>query len=194
MSRKDHCGTYPDLSPDEPGALPLALVLDQVLGRAGLRLVANPRRDPDLRPADLAARSARTRRRRRQADPEPAGRTPRVLLVDDNRPMRGPARAAEDAGMQVVAEAVQRPRGDRPGPGLLPDVVLMDWRMPELDGIQATARIRHQLPRIQVVMFSSAEGAGSGDLARQAGASAFVAKGARPEQLCAAVLAAWHDR
>jgi hypothetical protein len=43
-------------------------------------------------------------------------------------------------------------------------------------------------------MSSSAEGAGSGDLARRAGASAFVAKGARPEQLCAAVLAAWHDR
>ena len=41
-------------------------------------------------------------------------------------------------------------------------------------------------------MFSSAEGVGGGILARQAGASAFVAKGSPPEQLCAAVLAAAH--
>jgi len=67
----------------------------------------------------------------------------------------------------------------------------MDWRMPHLDGLAATARIRQQLPEVQVVMFSSAEGVGGGTLARQAGASAFVAKGSPPEQLCAAVLAAW---
>jgi CheY-like chemotaxis protein len=70
-------------------------------------------------------------------------------------------------------------------------VVLMDWRMPHLDGLAATARIRQQLPQVQVVMFSSAEGVGGGILARRAGASAFVAKGSPPEQLCAAVLAAW---
>jgi hypothetical protein len=43
---------------------------------------------------------------------------------------------------------------------------------------------------VQVVVFSSAEGAGIGVIARQAGASAFVAKGASAEQVCAAVPAA----
>ena len=42
-----------------------------------------------------------------------------------------------------------------------------------------------------MVVFSSAEGAGMGVIPRQAGASAFVAKGASAEQVCAAVLAAW---
>jgi DNA-binding NarL/FixJ family response regulator len=62
--------------------------------------------------------------------------------------------------------------------------------MTRLDGVQATARIRHRLPEIQVVMFSSLEGAGIGVAAREAGASAFVGKGAPPNQLSAAVLAA----
>ena len=52
-------------------------------------------------------------------------------------------------------------------------MVLMDWRMPRLDGVQATARIRSQRPEVQVVVFSSAEGAGMGVIARQAGASAL---------------------
>jgi DNA-binding NarL/FixJ family response regulator len=69
--------------------------------------------------------------------------------------------------------------------------VLMDWRMPRLEGVEATARIRSQLPEVQVVMFSSLEGAGIGAVARQAGAAAFVSNGASPKQLCAAVLIAW---
>jgi CheY-like chemotaxis protein len=188
--------TIPDPSPADLERWPLALVLDQVLGRAGLRLVAIHDRDPDLptgRPGRAVGED--TAATADQADPEPAGRAPRVLLVDDNPAMRRVLRGLlEDAGMQVVAEAINGLEGIAQAQALLPDVVLMDWRMPELDGIQATTRIRHQLPRVQVVMFSSAEGAGSGDLARRAGASAFVAKGAPPEQLCAAVLAAWHDR
>jgi len=99
----------------------------------------------------------------------------------------------EDAGIQVVGEATDGLEGVAQAQVIRPDVVLMDWRMPRLNGVQATARIRSQLPEVQVVVFSSAEGAGMGVIARQAGASAFVAKGASAVQICAAVLAAWRQ-
>jgi two-component system NarL family response regulator len=115
-----------------------------------------------------------------------------VLLVDDHPGMRRVLRGVlEDAGVRVVGEAADGLEGVAQAQVIRPDVVLMDWRMPRLDGVQATARIRGLLPEVQVVVFSSAEGAGMGVIARQAGASAFVAKGASAEQICAAVLAAW---
>jgi DNA-binding NarL/FixJ family response regulator len=127
-----------------------------------------------------------------ESSPGQAARVPRVLLVDDHPPMRRVLRGVlEDAGMQVVGEAGDGLEGVAQAEAVRPDVVLMDWRMPRLDGVQATARIRSQLPEVQVVVFSSAEGAGMGVIARQAGASAFVAKGASAEQVCAAVRAAW---
>jgi CheY-like chemotaxis protein len=86
----------------------------------------------------------------------------------------------EDAGMQVVTEAADGLEGVTQSDAVQADVVLVDWRMPHLDGIQASARIRQRLPQVQVVMFSSAVGAGSGDLARQVGASAFVARALHP--------------
>jgi CheY-like chemotaxis protein len=174
---------------------PLLLVLEQALGQAGLRLVAI--HDPD--PNDIADQGGRGTRAARTARadqpmPELAVHTPRVLLVDDNTNMRRVLRGLlEDAGMQVVGEAADGLDGVAQAEMLRPDVVLMDWRMPELDGLAATARIRQQLPEVQVVMFSLVEGIGGGELARQAGTAAFVAKGAPVEQVCAAVLAAWRS-
>ena len=84
-------------------------------------------------------------------------------------------------GLEGVAQAEQ----------VRPDGVLMDWRMPGLDGLAATAAIRRRLPEVQVVMFSAAESEGMAAIAGQAGASAFVAKGASAQQVCAAVVAAW---
>jgi len=79
----------------------------------------------------------------------------------------------EDAGIHVVGDAADGAEGVELAAALRPDVVLMDWRMPRLDGVQAIARIRQQLPEVQVVMFTSLEGAGIGAAAREAGASAL---------------------
>jgi CheY-like chemotaxis protein len=117
---------------------------------------------------------------------------PHVLLVDDSAAMRTVLRGVlEDAGMVVVGEAVDGLDGIAQAEALDPKVVLMDWRMPSLDGIGATKRIRQRLPHVQMVMFSHAESDGA-ELARQAGAVAFVPKGAAVESICDAVLAAWH--
>lgn len=182
-------------SPARRDRWPLPL-LDRVLSPAGVRLVELSDADSDQgrppagqvhRPpgAPLSGPADQP-----HADRQPA-RMPRVLLVDDSPAMRRVLRALlEDAGIEVVGEAADGVEGIDLAAALRPDVVLMDWRMPRLDGVQATARIRQQLPEVQVVMFSSLEGAGIGLAAREAGASAFVGKGASPDQLRAAVLAA----
>jgi DNA-binding NarL/FixJ family response regulator len=115
-----------------------------------------------------------------------------VLVVDDNPAMRGVLRdLLGDDGIQVVGEAADGLQGIAQAAALRPDVVLIDWRMPHLDGVQATARIRRQLPEVRVVMFSVAEGEHAESVASSAGADAFVPKGATAELVCAAVRAAW---
>jgi CheY-like chemotaxis protein len=126
-----------------------------------------------------------------QSQAEPIDRAPRVLVVDDNAAMRRMLRGLlEDVGMHVVGEASDGLEGVARAELLRPDVVLMDWRMPGLDGLEATAEIRRRLPEIEVVMSSAAESNRMAAIARQAGASAFVAKGASAQQVCAAVMAA----
>jgi len=69
-----------------------------------------------------------------------------------------------------------------------PDVVLMDMRMPVMDGLEATRRIKSQAPRVRVVVLTlHAEGEAA---ALTAGADAFLVKGGPTEGLWAAICAA----
>ena len=130
---------------------------------------------------------------------EPFGtphRPPRVLLIDDNQAMRNAlAGLLEDEGMDIVGEAADGAAGVALAERLHPDVVVTDVRMPVMDGISATRRIREVAPTPQVVVHTLFDAPVVADRARAAGAFPLVAKGGRPMQVCEAVMAAFrHGR
>jgi DNA-binding NarL/FixJ family response regulator len=81
----------------------------------------------------------------------------RVLVCDDQTLIRARVREAlaGTPDIQVVGEAAGGLEGIRLAIELLPDLVLMDISMPDLDGIQATQRILAQAPDIRVLAFSA---------------------------------------
>jgi DNA-binding NarL/FixJ family response regulator len=74
----------------------------------------------------------------------------------------------------------------------LPDVILMDARMPEMDGLQATRLIKTKWPQVKVIVLSMY--AEYMDEALAAGADAFVSKGAPADKLLATLSAVTHSR
>jgi CheY-like chemotaxis protein len=101
----------------------------------------------------------------------------RLLLVDDSVPIRRlVGELAVELGYQVVGEAGDGVAGAAAAVRLEPDVVVMDWQMPELDGVQATRVIHERCPAIEVIAFSSADDEVVADAFRKAGASAYVEK------------------
>jgi DNA-binding NarL/FixJ family response regulator len=113
----------------------------------------------------------------------------RVLLVDDDDLMRAGLRAvlASDATIEIVGEASDgRVAADRVR-ALRPDVVLMDVRMPDLDGISATREVLEASPEVKVVILTTFEQDDYVFGALAAGASGFLLKRTKPEELIAAI-------
>jgi DNA-binding NarL/FixJ family response regulator len=115
----------------------------------------------------------------------------RVLIVDDDDLMRAGLRAvlSSDDTIDVVAEAADGREAVRLTGALRPDVVLMDVRMPGMDGIAATREIAAALPLSlsRVLILTTFEDDDYVFGALRAGASGFLLKRSRPEQLIAAV-------
>ena len=154
---------------------------------------------PDLRSADerAATASARLADRHEVADADEAteaGGSDRisVLLVDDQELVRTGFRMILDAeeGMEVVGEAANGKDALNEAVRLRPDVVLMDVRMPELDGIEATRRLLADGGvDSKVVMLTTFDMDEYVYEALSAGASGFLLKDAPPEQLVAGIRA-----
>jgi DNA-binding NarL/FixJ family response regulator len=113
----------------------------------------------------------------------------RVLLADDQALVRGGFRLILDAepDLDVVAEAADGAAAVELALETRPDLVLMDIRMPVLDGIAATRRLLPQLHSTRVVMLTTFDLDDYIVAAFRAGVSGFLLKTAPPAQLVAAV-------
>ena len=115
--------------------------------------------------------------------------TVRVLIADDDDLMRAGLKAvlSSDDSIDVIGEAgdgrsaIQQARAGRP------DVVLMDVRMPDLDGISATRELLAVSPEMKVAILTTFERDEYIFGALSAGASGFLLKRTKPEELIAAI-------
>jgi DNA-binding NarL/FixJ family response regulator len=113
----------------------------------------------------------------------------RVLIVDDDGLMRAGLRGvlSSDEGIEVVGEAGDGRDALYRARLLEPDVVLMDVRMPDLDGITATRELLAASPDIRVVVLTTFEQDDYIFGALSAGASGFLLKRSKPEDLITAI-------
>jgi DNA-binding NarL/FixJ family response regulator len=113
----------------------------------------------------------------------------RVLVVDDDDLMRAGLQGvlAGDPGIEVAGEAADGREAVYRTRLVQPDVVLMDVRMPDLDGISATRELLGAFPDVRVIILTTFEQDDYIFGALNAGASGFLLKRTRPEDLIAAI-------
>ena len=113
----------------------------------------------------------------------------RVVIADDQGLVRGGFRMILDSqkDIDVVAEAENGHEALAKAAELEPDVVLMDIRMPEMDGLEATRRLLSGDGRTRVLILTTFDADEYVYEAMKAGASGFLLKDVRPEQLAEAV-------
>ena len=117
-----------------------------------------------------------------------AASSPRVLIVDDQSLVRTGFRMILAAnGVEVVGEAADGVEAVTSARALKPDVILMDIRMPAMDGLEAARRVLTQDPRCRILMLTTFDLDRYVYEALAAGASGFLLKDVTPEHLVASV-------
>ena len=120
----------------------------------------------------------------------------RVLIVDDHDLIRESTHLLLEGepDLEVVGEAVNGRHALELCRQLRPDLVLMDVRMPEMDGLTATRAIKEEMPAISVLMVSAYESEDYRREAASAGATDYILKDAERHQLLEVVHAALGQR
>jgi DNA-binding NarL/FixJ family response regulator len=115
--------------------------------------------------------------------------TIRVVIADDQPLIRAGLRPLLDRAedIEVVGEAVDGAEAVRLARAERPDIVLMDIRMPVMDGVEATRRIVEELPDTRVIVLTTFELEEYVFASLRAGASGFLGKDVEPERLRDAV-------
>ena len=113
----------------------------------------------------------------------------RVLLVDDEAMVRVGLRMvlSAESDIEVVGEAADGEEAEHATLELQPDVVLMDVRMPRVDGIEGSRRVMAARPETRVVVLTTFGEDAYVEAALRAGVSGFLLKVSPPEQLIHAV-------
>ena len=120
----------------------------------------------------------------------------RVLVVDDHKVVRSGLRTfmSVQSDIEMVGEASNGEEAVRQCAALTPDVVLMDMKMPVMDGPAATAAIRAQFPDVQVVGLTSLDDESFAYRAIEAGAIGYLFKDVDEEQLLSTIRLASQGR
>ncbi len=116
----------------------------------------------------------------------------RILIVDDHGIIRQGLRLylEFDPELMVVGEATNGIEALKLVETLRPDVVLMDILMPLMDGLEATQAIRQEFPDTEVIILTSVVDENIISQCIRAGASGYLLKDTRSEELCSAIHAA----
>jgi PAS domain S-box-containing protein len=108
-----------------------------------------------------------------------------ILVVDDHAAVREGLREMlrDQPGLEVVGEAANGREAIEKAHALRPDVVIIDVSMPEMDGVEATRRIKAELPSIEVFGMSTHEATGELHAIERVGAAGYFPKGTNTERL-----------
>ena len=117
----------------------------------------------------------------------------RILLIEDHELYRmGLSMLIDKAdGIELCAQAADGLEGIKAAKEIRPDVILMDIGLPNVDGIEATQRIKDFNPEIKILIFTSRDSENDVFEAFKAGADGYIMKGATPEQTISAIKAVY---
>jgi DNA-binding NarL/FixJ family response regulator len=102
----------------------------------------------------------------------------RVLVIDDNASIRGLVRTFIEArpGLEICGEAADGVEGVEKGRELKPDLIVLDFLMPRINGLQAAVMLQQIVPNTPIILLTFYKDAVPTDLAHASGVSSILSK------------------